>query len=393
MNDAQRIYLDNAATSWPKPPSVYAAVDRAMREVGAPAGRGVYREAEEAARFVADARRRVAALMGAEEPRRIVFTLNGTDSLNLALHGSVGPGDHVVTSVVEHNSVLRPLRWLEEHRGVSVTRVPCDAEGIVDPEDIRKAIGPRTSLVALIHASNVSGALQPVEEVGRIARKAGLLYLVDAAQSLGHMPLDVVRIGCDLLAAPGHKGLLGPLGVGVLYVAPGVEERLESNRQGGTGSQSEEDRQPSALPDKYEAGNLNVPALAGLAAGVAWLQEQGVETLEQRGRGLTLRLIEGLRQIEGVTMFGPSDIAQRTHLVSIAIDGCPPQEAAVMLDNAHRIQVRPGLHCAPLMHRALGTLERGGTLRFSVGPFNTLAEIDQTLAAVAEIAAIGVDGF
>jgi cysteine desulfurase family protein len=388
MNEPGRIYLDNAATSWPKPQSVYAAVDRALREIGAPAGRGVYREADEAARLVADARRRVAAILGAEEPRRVVFTLNGTDSLNLALHGLLKPGDHVVTTVVEHNSVLRPLRQMRETGGRSVTRVGCDAEGFVDPDEIARAITPETRLIALVHASNVTGAMQPVEEVGRIARERDVLFLVDAAQTVGRVPLDVRQIGCSLLAAPGHKGLLGPLGTGVLYIAPGVENQLASVRQGGTGTQSEEDLQPETLPDKYEAGNLNVPAIAGLGAGAAWLQEQGLEKIHHYVSELTERLAAGLRAIEGITVFGPADPARRIDVVSITIAGCQPQEAAVMLDTAHRIQTRPGLHCAPLMHRALGTLEGGGTLRFSVGPFNTAEEIDQAIAAVAEIAAM-----
>jgi cysteine desulfurase family protein len=391
MSDLPRIYLDNAATSWPKPPSVYAAVDRFLRDVGAPTGRGVYREAEDAARLVTDARRRVAALLGAEEPRRVAFTFNGTDSLNLVLHGALRPGDHVVTTVVEHNSVLRPLRWLEEQRQVSVTRVPCDEEGVVDPDAIRQALRPNTRLIALVHASNVTGALQPVEEVGRTARETEVLYLVDAAQTVGHLPLDVRRIGCHFLAAPGHKGLLGPLGVGVLYVAPGAEEQLESLRQGGTGTESEEDRQPSALPHKYEAGNLNVPAIAGLGASVAWLQERGLEEVHRHESELAARLADGFRHLEGVTVFGPRDANRRAGVVSIALDGCPPQEAAVMLDTAHRIQTRPGLHCAPLMHRALGTLDGGGALRFSVGPFNTAQEIDRAVEAVAEIAAMHSD--
>lgn len=390
MNEG-RIYLDNAATSWPKPPTVYAAVERCLRELGAPAGRGVYREANEVARLVADTRRRVATLVGAEDPRRIAFAFNGTDALNLALHGLLRPGDHVVTSVVEHNSVLRPLRYLEENRGVSVSRVRCNREGIVDPDEIRQAVSPQTRLIALVHASNVTGALQPIEHAGQIAKECGAFYLVDAAQTAGHLPLDVGQIGCDLLAAPGHKGLLGPLGVGVLYVGPHVEDELDSIRQGGTGSASEEDRQPQVLPDKYEAGNLNTPAIAGLGAGVAWLQERGVETVHASTGKLTSRLLTGLQSIEGVRILGPQDASRRVGVVSIAIAGCPPQEAAVLLDSAHRIQTRPGLHCAPLMHKALGTLEEGGTLRFSLGAWNTREEIDQTLAAVAEIAGMTFD--
>ncbi len=387
MSD-QRIYLDNAATSWPKPPTVYAAVERCMRDLGAPAGRGVYREANEVERLVVDARRRIAALLGVDDPRRIAFALNGTDALNLALHGLLRPGDHVVTTVVEHNSVLRPLRFLEEKHGVRITRVGCNGEGIVDPEEIRRAILPGTRLIALVHASNVTGALQPIEQVGQIANDYGVCYLVDAAQTAGHIPINVQQIGCDLLATPGHKGLLGPLGVGLLYVGPRVEDQLESVRQGGTGTSSEDDHQPQTLPDKYEAGNLNTPAIAGLGAGVAWLQEKGVAEVQSHIEHLTTQLIEGLQFIEGVRVYGPRVANRCVGVVSITISGIAPQEAAVLLDSAYRVQTRPGLHCAPRMHQALGTLESGGTLRFSIGPWNTPEEITQAISAVAEIASM-----
>jgi selenocysteine lyase/cysteine desulfurase len=259
-----RIYLDNAATSWPKPESVYQAVDDYQRRLGAPAGRGVYAEATEVERLVNNCRKKVAQLINEADPTRVIFTQNGTDSLNLAIHGWLQPGDHVVTSVCEHNSVLRPLRFLAEHRNVSTTYVGCDAQGRVDPGDIRRAIQPQTRLIALTHASNVTGTIQPVEEVGKIAKERGISFLVDAAQTLGHMRVDVQRIGCQMLAAPGHKGLLGPLGTGVLYIAPGVEARLLPIRQGGTGTRSDEDIQPTTLPDRYESGNLNVSGIVGL---------------------------------------------------------------------------------------------------------------------------------
>ncbi len=389
--DNRRIYLDNAATSWPKPEAVYAAVERWQRELGAPAGRGVYREAGEVERLVADARRRAADLLGAEEPRRIIFTCNGTDSLNLALHGLLRPGDHVVTSVVEHNSVLRPLRQLEELHSVEVTRVPCDHAGLIDPDDIRAAIRRHTKLIVLVHVSNVTGAIQPVEAVGRIARDHGVLFLVDAAQSLGHLPVNVREIGADLLASPGHKGLLGPLGTGLLYVAPGVEERLAAVRQGGTGTQSDEDRQPDSLPDKYEAGNHNVPGIIGLGAGLAFVRDRGLDRIRAHDRELTTRLIAGLSEIAGVKIYGPRNSDRQSGVVSITIEGYDPQEAAGMLDTAYSIQARPGLHCAPLMHRALGTVSIGGTLRFSLGVFTTQEEIDAAIRGVAELASAAVE--
>ncbi|MEK6233748.1 MAG: aminotransferase class V-fold PLP-dependent enzyme, partial [Planctomycetales bacterium] len=308
------------------------------------------------------------------------------DSLNLALHGLLRQGDHVVTTVVEHNSILRPLRALEQQGIVTVDRVACDARGIVDPQRIREAAKPGTRLIAMLHASNVTGAVQPVAEAAAIARETGALFLLDAAQTAGHMPLNVAELPVDLLAASGHKGLLGPLGVGILYVRPGVEESLASVRQGGTGSESENDSQPDALPDKYESGNLNVPGILGLGAGVEWLLQQGVETIHARGQQLIDRLITDLRGISGATLYGPQDAAAQIGVVSLNITNYDPREAATLLDAACRIQARAGLHCAPLMHQALGTLDQGGTIRFSVGAMNTESDVVAAANAVREIA-------
>lgn len=386
MPKVKRIYLDNAATSWPKPEAVYATVDRYQRDLGAPAGRSNYHQAAEVERMILDTRRHLAELLGAEDPSRIIFTCNGTDSLNLALHGLVRRGDHVVTTVVEHNSVLRPLRYLEDTRGVSVTRVRCNAWGVVDPDDIRAALRPQTRLIALLHASNVTGALQPVEEVGRLARERGILYLVDAAQSVGHVPVNVQWLGASVVAASGHKGLLGPLGGGLLYLAPGVERQLEPLRQGGTGTQSLDDRQPPMLPDKYESGNLVVPAIVGLGAGVAYLRKRGPDDVRRHELKLTERLLDGLRGTAGVTVYGPPAV-QRVGVVTITVAGYDPHELAALLDSAYAIQARAGAHCAPLLHAALGTIEKGGALRFSLGPFTTEDDITTTLKAVAELAA------
>jgi cysteine desulfurase/selenocysteine lyase len=385
MGDLKRIYLDNAATSWPKPDAVYEAVDRYLRDSGAPAGRSVYAEAHQANQAVVAARAALAKFVGADDSRRIIFTLNGTESLNLALHGLLREGDHVVTTVVEHNSVLRPLRELESH-GVQVDRVPCNVRGYVSPDDIRAAFKPNTKLVAVTHASNVTGTVQPVAEIARIAHERDALVLVDAAQTLGYLPIHVGELGIDLLAAPGHKGLLGPLGTGVLYIRPGLEERLVTLRQGGTGTQSDDDRQPQTLPHKYEAGSLNVPGIVGLGAGIDFLRLQG-NRLRSHHQQLTERLVAGLIEIEGVHVFGPAEPADRVGVVSVTIDRYDPQEVAAMLDGAHRVQVRAGFHCAPLMHRAIGTLDLGGAVRFSVGMFNTAADIDAAVAAVAEVTA------
>lgn len=384
--DQRRIYLDNAATSWPKPETVYSAVDRYMRESGAPLGRSTYSEAVAVGQAVEAARRALATLVGAPHARQIIFTFNGTDSLNLAIHGVLTAGDHVVTTAVEHNSVLRPLRHMEDQGFIEVTRVGCDAQGIVDPRDVESALRTSTKLVAMVHASNVTGALQPIKDVTRAAHARGALVLVDAAQTLGHLPLDVEDLQIDLLAAPGHKGLLGPLGTGILYVRPGVEERLDSLRQGGTGSQSEEDRQPESLPDKYEPGNHNAPGILGLAAGVAYLQDRGLDQLRRHSKQLTQRLIDGFSMIEGVTIYGPSSAERQVEVVSINVQGYGPQEMAAALEAGYRIQVRGGLHCAPLMHEALGTLDSGGTVRFSLGPFSSEEDVDAAIGAVREIA-------
>ena len=388
MSSPSRIYLDNAATSWPKPQAVYEAVDRYQREIGAPNGRSGYREALESNRLVERARRGVAQLIGARDSSHVVFGWNGTDVLNLAIHGIVRPGDHVVTTVCDHNSVLRPLRALRESASVEVSYVPCDREGFISPDDVRAALRPNTRLVAVIHASNVTGAIQPVEEIGRIVREHDAFYLVDAAQSLGHVPIDVARLDADLLAAPGHKGLLGPLGTGVLYIRPGVERQLQPRRHGGTGTQSEEDRQPDDLPEKYEPGNHNLVGLAGLAAAVDFLREETFEKIHTHHSELASRLLDGLREVEGVTIYGPKSTDDRTSVVSVTVDGYDPQELAAVLEASHHIQCRAGLHCAPRMHAALGTTAGGGTLRLSPGYSTTLEEIDAVITALQEVASV-----
>ncbi len=379
-----RIYLDNAATSWPKPEAVYAAVDRYQREVGAAAGRGAYRAAVEAQRVVDDARRRCAALLGASDPSRVVFGCNGTDVLNLALHGLLRHGDHVVTTVCEHNSVLRPLAELTRTRAVAVTYVGCDSAGVINPRDVQRAIQPRTRLIAVTHASNVTGAIQPIHHIAEIAGTTPVL--VDAAQTVGHVPVNVEWFDIDLVAASGHKGLLGPLGTGLLYVRRGLESALSPTRQGGTGIDSLADHQPEALPYRYEAGNLNVPALAGLAAGVQFLQQRTVEAVAMHEAALVELLGEGLRSISNVRVYGPAAGVVRAPVVSFSVEGYDPQELAAALDASAGVQVRAGLHCAPRMHEALGTIRTGGLVRMSVGWSTTQDEVERTLRAVAAIA-------
>lgn len=381
------IYLDNAATSFPKPACVYEAMDRYHRELGVAVGRGAYRQAVEVSAEVQKCRQRAAQLLNAESPERIIFTFNGTDSLNLAIQGILSPGDHVITSVLEHNSVLRPLRELERDRQVEISLVPADENGVVDPDEFRKALRPNTRLMALMHASNVTGAIQPCAEVGKIARDRGVVYLVDAAQTAGHIPVDVQALSADLLACPGHKGLLGPLGTGLLYVRPSLEKRLRSIRQGGTGTRSEEEFQPESLPDKYESGNHNAPGLFGLSAALQWLLAPAQSQTQATEHALLEQLLAGLESIPEVEIHGPKSATGRLGVVSVSVVGTDPQIVATLLDQVAQVQVRSGLHCAPGAHRSLGTLDRGGTVRFSIGKFTTVQEVDVAVDALRPIAA------
>jgi cysteine desulfurase family protein len=382
----QHRYLDNAATSWPKPPAVFDAVDRYQRECGAAVGRSATRRAADLQAVVDRCRRSLAEFLNAESAKSIVFAFNGTDALNLALHGWIAPGDHVVTSVAEHNSVLRPLRTAQDRLSVAVDYAPVDASGIVDPDAIRRLIRPRTRLIALTHASNVTGALQPIAEIGAIAREADIAFLVDAAQTAGHVPIDVRAMNIDFLACSGHKGLLGPLGTGVLSVRPGRERDLRPVRQGGTGSVSESEHPPDQMPDRYESGNHNAPGIVGLDAAMRWIREQGLDAIRAHEMELTAHLLERLRLVPGVTLFGPEDVNRRVGTVSFRLDGLDAQTCATLLDSEFGIETRGGLHCAPRMHKALGTLDEGGLVRFSIGPFNTRDDIDAAAQAVAQLA-------
>jgi len=385
MADTKRVYLDNAATSWPKPAAVYDAVENYLRNNGAAAGRGVYAPAQDVGRIISNARRRIASLIGIGEPARVIFTFNGTDSLNLAIHGIVRPGDHIVTTNAEHNSVLRPLRFLEQHHNVKVTRVPCDETGWVSPDDIRRALTDRTRLVAVVHASNVTGIIQPVVDIAELARQRGAFMLLDAAQSAGHVPILAEKWGVDLVAAPGHKGLLGLLGTGVLGMSSRAAEQLVPLRQGGTGTQSESDEQPLGLPERFESGNHNVPGLVGLERGTAYIEQRGWEALQRHERTLMERMLEVLPSIRGLQIFGPASCEKRLGVFSFRLNGFDPQELATLLDAEYSVQVRSGLHCASRLHQQLGTASRGGTVRASVGPFTTTEDIDALAVALSEI--------
>lgn len=372
-------YLDNAATSWPKPEEVYLAVDEFMRNVGANPGRSGHRRSVEAARVVFEAREAVAELINAPDPSQVVFAFNATDALNMAVRGVVRRGDHVITTSMEHNSVMRPLRAMAQSGFIDLTVVQCDERGLVCTESILEAIRQTTSTIVMTHASNVVGTLLPVEDVAREARSRGVTLIVDAAQSCGVFPMDVTRMKVDLLAASGHKGLLGPQGTGFLYVREGIE--VDPFRRGGTGSLSEQDVHPDFMPDRLEAGTHNTPGLAGLGAGVRYLIRTGVHNVLEHERSLCARFMEELRGIAGVRVYGPLDPKLMVGVVSISVDGVDVGELAHELDQRYGIMVRPGLHCAPVAHRTIGTYPTG-TVRFSFGWSNTAEDVDYALNAL-----------
>lgn len=378
------IYFDNAATSWPKPDTVPSAMERFLREHGANPGRSGHALSIQAGRVVFEARERVARMFGHGDPLSVVFAKNATEALNLALQGLLEPGDHVITSTMEHNSVLRPLRFLEG-RGVAVSRVACAADGSLDPADVARVISAKTRLIVLSHASNVVGTLCPITEIGRLTADREILFCVDAAQSAGAVPINMAAMGIDLLAFTGHKSLYGPQGTGGLCIGERARGRLRPLLYGGTGSVSDSDVHPDFLPDCFEAGTLNAVGLAGLAAGLAFVEERGIETIRKHEMNLTARLIAGLRELTGVRVLGTHDAARQTAVVSFNIDGWSCSEVAQTLEDRGGICCRAGLHCAPLAHRQLGTFPEGA-VRLSLGIFNTETEIAAALDTLRELA-------
>jgi cysteine desulfurase family protein len=373
---ASRIYVDNAATSWPKPPAVVEAVCRYLVEVGAPAGRSGYAEAIEVDRLVDATRSQLAKTIGVADAQCVAFTANGTDALNLALFGLLRPGDRVVTTVAEHNSVLRPLRYLEENRGIDVVRCRCDPRGRVDLEAVATALEHPTRLVALTHVSNVTGVLQPVVEVSKMAHENGAVVLIDAAQSVGHLEVDVEALGADLMAAPTHKGLFSPSGLGFLYVAAELHGQWQSTRCGGTGTFSDDDRQPTQMPSLLEVGSPNISSIAGLSAALKHFEsERSIASIAEHENAWGRQLRNRLSEMDCVDWMSPADDGTLA-VISFQIRGFVAQEIAAIMDVIGRVQARAGFHCAPLMHRQLGTADTGGTIRLSGGAFNSLEQID-----------------
>ncbi|MCZ2341978.1 MAG: aminotransferase class V-fold PLP-dependent enzyme [Bacteroidales bacterium] len=378
------IYLDNAATSFPKPEGVYAALDRFARTALANPGRAGHKMALAAEHTLDDGRHRLNRHFNGRGADRWVFTLNCTDALNMAIKGSVQDGDHVITTDLEHNSISRPLVALAEAGRITLTRVPADASGTVDPEAIRAAITPKTRLVALTHASNVLGTIQPITDIARLCREASdaITVLIDAAQTAGVVPIDLQAIPIDLLALPGHKCLFGPTGTGALYVNPRM--KLRPWREGGTGGDSSTPTQPSEFPYFLEGGTPNVLGVAGLIAGIDFVEERGADALRQHEVALCDRARAQLQEIGGFEFFGHTDPTRRVGTLSFRSEVLPAPELGGILDQAFDIAVRPGLHCSPYIHKSLGSYP-DGLVRMSPGPFTTEAEIDQCVAALREI--------
>ncbi|WP_141336314.1 aminotransferase class V-fold PLP-dependent enzyme [Paenibacillus sp. tmac-D7] len=378
------IYLDHAASSWPKPPEVVRAMVECMEEYGANPGRGSHEKAVKASRTLFEGRKQLARLFHIKNPNDIAYALNTTMALNMAIKGFVREGDHVICTAVEHNSVRRPLEYLKAAKGVQVSYVKTDAQGNLNPDDLVSLITSRTKLVVCSHSSNLLGSILPIADMAEICRKHQVKLLVDAAQTAGTIDIDVNRMGIDMLAFPGHKGLLGPQGTGGLYIHPDID--LDPLLHGGTGSQSEAIEQPTVRPDRYEAGTQNTVGIAGLVEGIKWIQKETVEKIHQHEWQLTQRLMSGLMGIDGVQILGPELGQNKTGIVSFTVAQSDSSEIAFILDQSFGIAVRSGYHCTPLAHQIAGTLERGA-VRASVGCFTTEGEIDQLIDAVKEIAA------
>ena len=376
------IYLDNAATTYPKPECVYEAIMDCMKNYCANPGRAGHKLAMKAAREIYDTRENIAKLFNVDNPMNIVFTNNATDSLNLAIKGLVKSGDHIITTSMEHNSVIRPIKALEKNN-VENTVVQCDKDGFLNIQDLRNAIKPNTKLIVTTHASNVCGTLIDIKSVGEVAKENNILYLVDASQTAGVYDIDTKKINVDMIAAPGHKCLLGPQGTGILYIREGLE--LNILKEGGTGSKSEDLFQPNLLPDKYESGTHNTPGIVGLNQGVKFILEEGIENIRKHEEDLCEYMLNRLEEVPNIVIYGPKDSKKRAAVISINIGNMDSGEITFLLDSEYDIATRSGIHCAPLAHKTLGTLEQGA-VRFSLGYFNTKQDIDTAIEALKQIA-------
>lgn len=378
------IYLDNAATSWPKPPEVLKAMIDALERAGGNPGRSGHRLSIAAARIVYDTREEIARFFSISDPLRVIFTNNATHAINLVLRGMLKPEDHVVTTSMEHNAVMRPLRHLER-QGVRLSIVPCAPDGTLDTRKISKAVNAKTRLIAITHASNVVGTVLPVAEIASIAHQAGSLLLLDAAQTAGVIPVNMSEMGIDLLALTGHKELQGPPGIGGLVIADNVDvSQIEPLVRGGTGSRSESEEQPGDLPDKFESGTANLVGIAGLGAGLQWIQERGIDEIRNHMKKLSLSLIDGLSSLPKLKIYGTHDIEHSVAIVSFTIDGMRVSEIGLRLDEEYHVLSRVGLHCAPAAHKTIGSFPEG-TVRLAPGVFTTMNDIQEAIQAISKV--------
>jgi cysteine desulfurase family protein len=379
------IYLDNGATSFPKPNEVYESMDRFYRNFGVNPGRSGYDLCLEAGAVVEDTRKRLTLFFNGQDPNRLCFSYNSTDALNLIIFGLLQKGDHAVTTNLEHNSVLRPLYHLWRYSGVEVDYIPFDGRGFIDPGDFPKKFKPNTRLVILNHASNVIGTVQPVAEVGRLCRQRGIPLAIDASQTAGKIPIDIEAMSVDVVAFTGHKSLLGPTGIGGLYVREGIE--IRHTRAGGTGVRSAQKTHLDEYPYRLEYGTPNTIGIAGLRAGLKWIESRGLHSIYEHEMRLTRKLSDGLRAVDGVSLYVQEDLTGHIAILLFNVAGLTAADTATMLDVDHNIACRSGLHCAPLVHEQLGTDRIGGAVRFSIGPFNTEDQVGRAVEAVREVAA------
>lgn len=386
MQELKKVYLDNAATSFPKPKAVSEAMIHFIEDIGANVGRGNYRSAYSADEVVYDTRERLKSLFGANDSKNVIFTPNVTYALNIILKGFLKPGDHVLVSAMEHNAVMRPLTQLA-HEGVTFDRMPCTQEGTLIVETMLSLVKPNTKAVILMHASNVSGTIMPLEEIGHFCQRHRLKLIVDAAQTAGVLPIDMKAMNIDALAFTGHKGLMGPQGIGGFVVTDEMALSIEPLISGGTGSLSHSEEVPMLMPDRFEAGTLNLPGIFGLSAALRYLDEVGIKAIHEREMHLAEQFIKGLEAIPEVMVIGPKDMTHRVSVVSIGIRTKDIALVAHELDKTYGIMTRVGLHCSPNAHKTLGTYPVG-TLRFSFGYFNTEEEVAYALEALQTILAL-----
>jgi cysteine desulfurase family protein len=382
------IYLDNGATSFPKPPEVYTFMDTFYRQYGVNPGRSGFDLCLEAGTLVDDTRKLMTRFFnGGSDANRLVFGYNSTDALNLAIFGLLQPGDHAVTTHVEHNATLRPL-WHLEQTGVEVDWVDFREDGFVDPEEFVSRFKPNTKVAVVNHGSNVIGTIQPVAEIGRACRARGIHLVVDASQTAGMIPIDMEAMGIDVLAFTGHKSLMGPMGIGGMYVREGVE--IRHTRAGGTGVRSAQRHHLDEYPYRMEYGTPNLPGIAGLNAGVKWVMEKGVENIYRHEMALWERLRQGLSNVEGVKLYCQDSAKNHLSVFLFNVEGMEAGDVGTLLDVDHNIACRTGLHCAPMVHEHLGTDKLHGAVRLGIGVFNTEAHIDTAIHAVQEIAAMAL---